>query len=120
MTMQVQANVLVVHVQDTGRSSTTPNEWGQELITGVADDLSAFHLDVRTEVRRGPKSAFVSEVALAISNFDPQLVVLGSRRPSQLRLLFGGSVSAGVILEEPWQGAVAPFWLWPAMKTWTS
>ena len=95
--MQVQAKVLVVHVQHTGVSSTQPEEWARELVTGVADDLSAFHLDVRTEIRKAPRSAVVREIAEAVSQFDPHLVVLGSRRPSELRLLFGGSVSAGVV-----------------------
>ena len=88
-----QIEVLVVHVQDVGTYSTETDEAAHEEVGGVADDLSAFDIPARTEIRKGSGSAVASEIELASSQFDSHMVVLGSRRPSELGGLLFGSVA---------------------------
>src|SRR5215472_7338552 len=97
LTRQAQIEVLVVHVQDVGAYSTETDEAAGELVAGVADDLSAFDIQARTEIRSGSGSAVASEIVMASSQLDSHLVVLGSRRPSQLGGLLFGSVAREVI-----------------------
>ena len=87
----------MVHVQDVSAYSTETDEAASELVAGVADDLSAFDIQARTEIRRGSGSAVASEIIMASSLLDSHLVVLGSRRPSELGGLLFGSVAREVI-----------------------
>src|SRR5215470_6108597 len=94
---QAPIGVLVVHMQDVGAYSTATVEAAAELVAGVADDLSAFDIQARTEIRRGSGSGVASEIVMASSQLDSDLVVLGSRRPSELGGLLFGSVAREVI-----------------------
>lgn len=92
-----QIEVLVVHVQDIGTYSTETDEVAHELAVGVADDLSAFDIPARTEIRKGSGSAVATEIDMASSQFDSHMIVLGSRRPSELGGLLFGSVARQVV-----------------------
>ena len=94
---QAQIEVLVVHVQDVGAYSTETDEAARELVAGVADDLSAFDIQAHTEIGRGSGSAVASEINMASAQFDSHVVVLGSRRPSDLGGLLFGSVAREVV-----------------------
>lgn len=94
---QAPIDVLVVHVQHVGAYSTETDEAAGELVAGVADDLSAFDIPARAEIRRGSGSAVASEILMASSQLDSHLVVLGSRRPSEVGGLLFGSVAREVI-----------------------
>lgn len=91
------AEVLVVHVWERGQLSLDIEREAHALADGVVSDLAAFGIEARADVRSTTSGDVAGEIESAIAESRPDLVVMGSRRRSDLTGFLLGSVSHGVL-----------------------
>ena len=85
---------LLVHVQPPDRRADAEGvEGARERLAELADRVAGMGIDVRTEVRAGEA---VEEILAAEAEFDPTVVLMGSRGRGRIRRLLLGSTSADV------------------------
>ena len=87
------AEVTLVHVESP-KDDIGIDDPAAEL-ERLADELAAFGLETRTEVRQGDPA---DEILAAEAEHDPSTILLGSRGRSRLRRLLLGSVSEDVVV----------------------
>jgi len=94
------AEVLVVHARyltaGEGFALIETGEEAAEIVSGVVTRLRA--AGIRAEARiTGPSTNAATDITAAARSWNADMIVMGSRRPSGLGALFGGSVNHKVI-----------------------
>lgn len=94
------AAVMVVHVRyftaAEGSAWIEPGEEAQELVDGVVRQLTAAGVKAEGKITM-PSSRVAPDITGLARDWDADLIVMGSRRPSRLSALFGGSINHQVI-----------------------
>lgn len=95
------AEVIVVHVWNRGSWSVDIEREARELADGVVSDLAAFGVRAKADVRSTASGDVGAEIEAAVADHGPDLVLMGSRRRSDIGRLLLGSVSQQVVAGVP-------------------